>query len=193
MDFAFHFEDTDVHSQPDHFRGRLPKGHIFFLSLTVSLFQGHVADAGHDLERKTQRENHYVALCSNATRKKKKVKYFGRKSWGERGVELFLQSDQKSHTCCSLQYANSIIRHQHFYTATQSNIMHVMEIGVPMQGRCVHSFFCGAPLLWRQEKAEVVQPAEEKDPGTLHWGLIKKRQSNFLHRQDRGQEGIVLI
>lgn len=33
------------------------KSHIFFLSLTLSLFQGDVAGEGHDLERKTQREN----------------------------------------------------------------------------------------------------------------------------------------
>lgn len=41
------------------------KCHIFFLSLTVPLFQGDVADVGHDLERKKQRENYYVLLCSD--------------------------------------------------------------------------------------------------------------------------------
>lgn len=55
------------------------KCHMFFLSLTVSLFQGDVAGAGHDLERKKQRENYYIVLCSNATRKKKINGVFGRK------------------------------------------------------------------------------------------------------------------
>lgn len=36
------------------------KCHIFFLSLTISLLQGHVAGEGRDLERETQRENYYV-------------------------------------------------------------------------------------------------------------------------------------
>lgn len=74
------------------------KCHIFFLSLTVSLFQGHVSGAGHDLERKTQRENYYVVLCSNVTRKKiNGVFWKERLRWERGGRTIFAKLSKNPH------------------------------------------------------------------------------------------------
>lgn len=93
------------------------KCHIFALSLTASLFQEHIACAGHDFARDRQWENSYAGIkCSNLIRKKKLSGILG-ESWEERKrrSNYLCKAIKKTRTCCNLQYANSIIKNTQIF------------------------------------------------------------------------------
>lgn len=150
-------------------------------------------------KKDTRRKLLCSLLFSNATRKKINGVTWKKRLRGETGDRINFAKQSKTHTGWSLQYTNSIMRHQHFYTATQSNFVHVMEIGVPMQGRCVHSFswFTRREHLSYEDSLRLFSQHKRQPQGHLTVafqylkGAYKRETEKLLHRQDRGQEGIV--